>query len=702
MAIKFYTHRSAADMGSLAQEVEKLVVLSADRYVVQLLDVGWDATPPYYVMDFVEYGSLEDQLRQPFGFSTSDTIEVFSELCRAMMHLHGKGILHCDLKPANVLLDQDGKPRIADFGQARLSHDRTAALGTLYYMAPEQASLDAVPDARWDVYALGAILYRMLTGTAPYRDAQLTEKIESSRQIDQRLELYRKTLAAADPPSAHRSLPGVDRYLADIVSRCIAVDRNKRYQSVQSILMDLQRRSRRLARRPMMVLGIFGPLLLTCVGIVFGSWAFNQALYDTTHAVSEKANESNLFKARLAARSAAEQIEEYFRVTDQLERDKAFQEAWDAFRRDPELLAARKAIASPLTNFNPTRDDATELPTEISLARKTIAEHPLHATLEKFLLKRIENRDLDFPPANSWFINDRFGNQVCSVFSDRESNTSQYNNYAYRTYFTGEDEDLNFEGDHAVATDLADRAMIDRPHISAIFLSMATNTWKVAFSRPIVINGEACGVLAVTVELGHFVEFSNGPHQYVMMIDNRDGPNAGTILEHPLIDALLDENRVAPQSLAQRKVVLEQWSDANPFRDPMGDEPSGKEYRRAAIAESAPVSIERKPYGAEMTSQKQSSPSVGSRSKAGTLVREDTGFFVLAVEDYRSVIEPVYSLRNRLLTLLLLAVVLLAAIAVLLWWIVNRMQRRTTSTRDPAIGYAMNASEIANKETVAK
>ena len=191
---RFYTQRSAADVQQLAQEVEKLVVLSADRYVVQLLDVGWTAQPPYYVMDFIEQGSLEDQLQKHGVYSSDDAVELFQEIAQGMMHLHGKGIFHCDLKPANVLLDEDAKPRVADFGQSRLSSDRSGALGTLYYMAPEQADLAAAPDSRWDVYALGAILYRMLTGAPPYADEKLTEKIESSDGIGDRLAAYRSAL----------------------------------------------------------------------------------------------------------------------------------------------------------------------------------------------------------------------------------------------------------------------------------------------------------------------------------------------------------------------------------------------------------------------------------------------------------------------------------------------------------------------------
>ena len=120
VAVKFYSRKTSEDVQLLAREVEKLVVLAADRYVVQLLDVGWDASPPYFVMDYIERGSLEEKLIHGQVVSAAEATDLFTEIATGMMHLHGKGILHCDLKPGNVLLDRDGKPRLADFGQARL------------------------------------------------------------------------------------------------------------------------------------------------------------------------------------------------------------------------------------------------------------------------------------------------------------------------------------------------------------------------------------------------------------------------------------------------------------------------------------------------------------------------------------------------------------------------------------------------------
>ena len=219
------TPTAAASIGrSSSREVEKLVFLSADRYVVQLLDVGWDADPPYYVMEYVENGSLDDLLCSGTARSASaEAVEMFREIAVGLAHAHGKGVLHCDLKPANILLDQDHRPRLADFGQSRLSHEQKPALGTLFYMAPEQADLEAVPDVRWDVYALGAILY-----TPARRLAAASQRRHRRRRSTPRSDLQRPAgpLSPRDPHRAaadraspharhgsgagrdHRSLPG--------------------------------------------------------------------------------------------------------------------------------------------------------------------------------------------------------------------------------------------------------------------------------------------------------------------------------------------------------------------------------------------------------------------------------------------------------------------------------------------------------------
>ena len=668
VAVKFYSQQTADDVQMLAQEVEKLIALSTDRYVVQLLDVGWSSTPPYYVMDYLEHGSLEDRLQRERRLPPDEAVDLFEELASGLMHLHGKGILHCDLKPANVLLDQDSKPRVADFGQSRLSTEDTGALGTLYYMAPEQADLDAVPDARWDVYGLGAMLYCMLTGAPPFRDSKLTEQIESSEKIGQRLAAYRSALSSAPTPKAHRGLPGVDRDLADIVDRCIAVDPAKRFHSIQSVIQALNDRDTRRTKRPLMLLGILGPLLLLGVMSLFGGWAFQQATSDTTKAVIAKANESNLFKARLAARSAAERVEEYFRVAEQLSHDKEFLEAFKEFIEDEELKPLRETISDPAKNTVFSENQRIESDQRVGDARKTLMESPLRKAMEPFLKMRLDNYDQEFPKSSSWFVNDRWGNQIVSIFEG--DNHTQLNNYGYRTYFTGLDDDArDAKGRYLIGKTESERQITDVSHLSATFLSQANNKWKVAFSAPIILNKQVLGVVAVTVVLGDFIDFDNDPNQYVMMVDSRTGKHSGSILEHPLLDQLEAETGVIPKAFSQKRIALDKALETNSvldFTDPMGDEPEGSAYQRKTIAAAAGVKLRRKPVTTQEDTKME--PIKGDEGLFSIV----TGLEVLAVEDYASVINPVNTLSQRLATLLGIALLSLLALTLAMWWLVTR------------------------------
>ncbi len=329
VAIKFYTRRTSDDVENLAGEVEKLVALAADRYVVQLVDVDWQATPPYYVMDYFEHGSLEDLLKRESSLPVAKAEDLFCEIATGLMHLHGKGIFHCDLKPANILLDEDDKPRLADFGQSRLKTDKGPSLGTLFYMAPEQADLNVVPAAKWDVYALGAIFYVMLVGKPPHQADALTEKIESADNVEDRLAQYKHALRTAEPPTEHRKVAGVDRALAEIIERAIDPRPSRRFDSVQSIMFAMRQREMAKARKPLMILGILGPLLLLIVMSIFAWVTYDRTYTNTLEAISKEADDSNAFAAKLAASSASAKIAEYFRVVEDLANDPTFSEELD-------------------------------------------------------------------------------------------------------------------------------------------------------------------------------------------------------------------------------------------------------------------------------------------------------------------------------------------------------------------------------------
>ena len=661
VAIKFYAQRSSVDVKQLAQEVEKLVVLAADRYVVQLLDVGWDASPPYYVMDFIDSGSLEDLIKSGESVPVARAIEVFRDIATGLMHLHGKGVLHCDLKPGNVLLDQDGNPRLADFGQSRLKTDNSSALGTLFYMAPEQADLSAMPDAKWDVYGLGAVLFTLLTGKPPYFCETLKSDIESSETLHDRLKLYRQTLFKAPKPKQHRSVPGVDRALADVIDRCIAARPSERFPSAQSVLVALQDRETKKQNRPLLLSGILGPLLLLLMMSGFGWWAVRQATSDADKAIITKSVDSNNFAARLAARSASEQLNEYFRVLQQVAKDETFLDSFAELIDDEKLLELRQKLSDP--NNNGT--DANEK------LRNEFVAHPARGRLHAILQRLMADPDGEYPEAASWFVADRMGNQVAGVFEGSKNSGTVGKNYSFRNYFTGFPEDLVSDAGakkYPVAEELDQRAVIEKPHLSASFISQASGIMKVAFSTPIRNStGDVEGIVAITVNLGKLVDFDDSLEHYVMLVDNRKnsaGEGRGVILEHPLFlraKELDDKNRIPSELTDVTADVVSLVNHETGF-DPLGETQQGKQlqYDRKFIVAVADVAHDDRVLDA-----------VSGQPPA----TETDGVVVVAFEDYESVLAPSKSLSERLGRLALVALTFLLLVAFGMWLLATRMLR---------------------------
>lgn len=146
--------------------------------IVAVYDTGESesesGTHPYIVMEFVEGETLRDLLRRHGPFSPQDSMEIVANVCAALDFSHRHGIVHRDVKPANVMLTDGGSVKVMDFGIARAMADAqatmtsaAAVMGTAHYLAPEQARGEAV-DARSDVYAAGCVLYELLVGAPPF------------------------------------------------------------------------------------------------------------------------------------------------------------------------------------------------------------------------------------------------------------------------------------------------------------------------------------------------------------------------------------------------------------------------------------------------------------------------------------------------------------------------------------------------------
>ncbi|MCZ6835862.1 MAG: serine/threonine-protein kinase, partial [Planctomycetota bacterium] len=140
---------------------------------------------PFFAMEYVPGAKPISNYVEEKKLGTRERLDLFAKVCDAVHHGHQKGIIHRDLKPGNILVDSTGEPKIIDFGVARSTDSDLAVttlqtnvneiIGTLQYMSPEQCEGDPTDlDTRSDVYALGIVLYEMLTGSLPYDLSQVT------------------------------------------------------------------------------------------------------------------------------------------------------------------------------------------------------------------------------------------------------------------------------------------------------------------------------------------------------------------------------------------------------------------------------------------------------------------------------------------------------------------------------------------------
>jgi len=173
VAVKLlYEHVHPVERERFAQEVRALAALSHPG-VVAIYDLGEEAGRTYFVMELVGGGTFDQLGPYEAGVEGLAILEAALEVLSALDHLHRRGILHRDLTPKNILLTEEGRPKLMDFGLAYLSDatrhfTRTGyTLGTPQYMAPEQAKGGALSPAA-DLYSFGAVLYRTLTGKPPF------------------------------------------------------------------------------------------------------------------------------------------------------------------------------------------------------------------------------------------------------------------------------------------------------------------------------------------------------------------------------------------------------------------------------------------------------------------------------------------------------------------------------------------------------
>ena len=243
VAIKIFTSPGGLDFRYLQHEIAKLRQVAEHPHVVTLHDADFSHEPPYFCMGLYQE-SLSRWRSRVERVEIDQVVEWFDQMAAALQYTHEKGLLHCDLKPANVLLDEENRARVADFGQSVERGLPGSAIGSLGYMAPEQASLEqCCPEVSWDLYGLGATVYFLLTGQAPRLTEDSKETMGSITDPTERLERYRDILSRSRLIPVTELNPEVDTDLAQLVESCLDLDPDRRPQSARLVREDLERRS---------------------------------------------------------------------------------------------------------------------------------------------------------------------------------------------------------------------------------------------------------------------------------------------------------------------------------------------------------------------------------------------------------------------------------------------------------------------------
>jgi WD40 repeat protein/serine/threonine protein kinase len=361
--------------------------------IARVLDAGATASgQPYFVMELVK-GTPITQFCDDHRLTPRQRLELFLSVCQAVQHAHQKGIIHRDVKPSNVLVSShDGTPvvKVIDFGVAKAVGQQLTEktlytgfaqmIGTPLYMSPEQAGLsDLDVDTRTDLYALGVLLYELLTGTTPFEGARLRQAgYDEIRRIIREEEPPKpstriSTLGQAastvsgnrqsDPKQLGQLMRGE---LDWIVMKALEKDRNRRYETANAFAADVQRylhdepvqacpptagyRLHKFARKHQRLLAsVAACAALLLLGVAGSTWQALRATQAESLALAERDEKEQARQAEVEQRAAAvqsEQVAQEERVKAQRQRDEAQRQRDEVQALNEQLRATQDKLRS--------------------------------------------------------------------------------------------------------------------------------------------------------------------------------------------------------------------------------------------------------------------------------------------------------------------------------------------------------------------
>ena len=213
----------------------KIAAKLSHNNIVNAIDAGEVAGHHYFVMEYVEGGTIKDELDKCQVFEEKNALRIVLAVAEALKHAHQRGLIHRDIKPENVILTKDGNVKLADLGLARLTADEKwsmseagMAIGTPYYISPEQVRGQVDVDIRADIYSLGATLYHMVTGRVPYDGETPTDVMR--KHVD-------KNQVLTPPDHLNTNLSSG---LGMVVETMMSKNRENRYRNPDDLILDLK------------------------------------------------------------------------------------------------------------------------------------------------------------------------------------------------------------------------------------------------------------------------------------------------------------------------------------------------------------------------------------------------------------------------------------------------------------------------------
>jgi serine/threonine-protein kinase len=236
VAIKILHPRLSADPQLLQRMVREahLAAKLSHNNIVQAIDAGSaGGSLHYFVMEYVEGTTIKEELEKGKIYGETEALHIVLQVAHALQHAHGRGLIHRDVKPANIILTNERVAKLADLGMARETADEAGAraekgmtIGTPFYIAPEQILGKEDIDGRVDIYSLGATLYHMVTGQPPFPGTKIDDVLSAH---------LKKELTPPDHLNTSLSSG-----LGEVVEFMMAKKRRKRYRTPADVIIDLE------------------------------------------------------------------------------------------------------------------------------------------------------------------------------------------------------------------------------------------------------------------------------------------------------------------------------------------------------------------------------------------------------------------------------------------------------------------------------